>query len=40
MEGLECKNFGEMSVTIFGRWEVIVLVILNVYISEKKNVSE
>jgi hypothetical protein len=31
MEGLECKNFGEMSVPIFGRWELAAAD--NVYIT-------
>jgi hypothetical protein len=31
MEGLECKNLGEMSVTIFGRWELAAAD--NVYIT-------
>jgi hypothetical protein len=41
MEGLECKNFGVMSVTVmvFGRWELAVAD--NVYIrnGSKSNIG-
>jgi hypothetical protein len=39
MEGLQCKNWGEMSVmdTIFGRWKLAVTE--DIYIRSRSNIG-